>query len=347
MSKLESAFISVGLAAAAGVIIWGVWGLPGITSKVDRETTPSASASASASTSASTSASVQISTTEAAAASPQKALTVSAPKSSLLAAARADKSLDPLRAEAAILDYERARYHPLHFTPRISAAKDGECLVCHEEILTHKPHPETPAGLKASDVRAWYQTLDTYLGEQESFHYRHIESPFAKQVMNLSCNFCHQGNDPREELPRGMRQSTAQDDSQRPDRTLRKTVNPTETCLRCHGAMPDPVNIMGLEGPWPQVRTDFEDAETANGCLICHGDGFRSTRHQVTYLNAEAIETAAQQSSDVCLGCHGGRQWYRTAYPYPRNPWPDMDEEVPDWAKDRPTASDPAYRLTK
>jgi len=34
------------------------------------------------------------------------------------------------------------------------------------------------------------------------------------------------------------------------------------------------------------------------------------------------------------------------SFPYPRNPWPGMDAEVPDWAVGRPTASDPHHAFT-
>jgi hypothetical protein len=65
----------------------------------------------------------------------------------------------------------------------------------------------------------------------------------------------------------------------------------------------------------------------------------------VNYLRADAIEAAGKQSSDVCYGCHGGRSWYRSSYPYPRHEWPGMDKEVPDWARDRPTSSEPRFLL--
>ena len=128
--------------------------------------------------------------------------------------------------------------------------------------------------------------------------------------------------------------------------TNRKVVNPSETCLLCHGTMPGPVNIMGLPGPWPEARKDLESAEAPNGCLTCHAELFRTNRHKVTYLNAATIENLATESSDVCYGCHGGRAWYMTSYPYPRHAWPDMHATaVPDWAKDRKTESDPRYAI--
>ncbi len=256
-----------------------------------------------------------------------------------------DAKVAALTAEVEGMDYERARYHPLHFPPMINQASNEECLVCHSEIMTAKPREASPAGVPASDTIAWYQTLATYEGPQETFHYRHLQSDFAKAVMNMQCTFCHKGNDPREESPDLMVGRAAYSAAPTPEFTLRKMVNPSTTCLRCHGAMPDPENIMGLSGPWHESRADFEDEETPNGCLTCHGEfGFRTNRHNVTYLNARTIEDLATASSDTCYGCHGGRKWYRISYPYPRHPWPDMDTETPEWAQGRPTASDPEYQ---
>ncbi|MFB2531556.1 cytochrome c family protein [Paracoccus sp. p3-h83] len=249
------------------------------------------------------------------------------------------------------MDYERARHHPLHYPPQIAQASDQECLVCHAEILDHKLRDESPAGLKTDSTIAWYQTLATYDGAQADFHSRHMTSDFAQATMNLTCNFCHKGNDVREETPDMMPNRAAfSADPAQPEFTLRKMVNPETTCLRCHGAMPDPENIMGLAGPWHEIRADMEDVTSddpllANGCLSCHKDLFRTNRHAVTYLKAATIEDLAEAGSDTCYGCHGGRQWYRISYPYPRHPWPGMDPAVPDWAKDRPTASDPEYAL--
>lgn len=251
--------------------------------------------------------------------------------------------------EAAIpaMDYEAARYHPLHFQPAIATASSAECLACHKEIVSNDVRAESPAGLKAEDSLAWYQTLDTYAGAQADFHWRHIESDFAKSVMKLECSFCHKGSDPREESPDMMPGRDHYTAAATPEFTLRKMVNPSETCLLCHGAMPDPVNIMGLGGSWPEVRADMEYAEAPNGCLSCHAETFRTNRHQVNYLNAATIEDLARNgTSDTCYGCHGGRQWYRISYPYARHPWPGMDTEtVPDWAADRPTSSKPEHQI--
>ncbi|PLX39618.1 MAG: hypothetical protein C0606_03740 [Hyphomicrobiales bacterium] len=235
--------------------------------------------------------------------------------------------------------YDSARWDPIHFKPAIDKATDEDCLACHKEILERTPQEASPAGVKASETLAWYQTLDTYSGDQMTFHQRHLTSPFAKQVMNLSCTFCHQGNDPREESP-GPHVAGAEAGAF----TLRKMVNPETTCLRCHGQYD--YELMGT-GPWHEFRADLEDEESPNGCLSCHEELFRTVRHQVTYLNAEAIEEAAKKGSDVCYGCHGGRAWYRISYPYPRHAWPDMDEEIPDWAKDRPTESEARFRKTE
>lgn len=261
-----------------------------------------------------------------------------------------------IEAELPALDYERARHHPIHYPPMIDTAADGECLVCHKDINDHTPRTESPAGLRADLALAWYQTLDTYVPQegigQSDFHWRHSQGPMAEQTMNMSCNFCHRGNDPREESPDMMPLRAAfSADPKKPEFTLRKMVNPSETCLLCHGAMPDPVNIMGLGGHWTEVRADMEDQTSndpmvANGCLSCHGELFRTNRHNVTYLKAASIEDLAQAGSDTCYGCHGGRAWYNISYPYARQPWPGMDTEtVPEWAVDRPTEVDPRWAM--
>jgi len=265
-----------------------------------------------------------------------------------IAAAKAIASLAAVKKRAASADYERARFDPVHFKPAIDFASNEACLVCHQEVMTNKPRAATPAGVKASETLAWYQTLDTYQGNQETFHWRHLQSPFARQVMDLSCNFCHQGNDPREESPHvtarhadGSNASNWRNDA--PAFTLRKHVNPSETCLRCHGAFP--AENMGLSGSWHENREGLENAEMPNGCLSCHAELFRTMRHQVAYLKAGEIEKLAAKSSDTCFGCHGGRQWYRISYPYPRHAWPNMPEDKPDWASDRPTESEARFKL--
>jgi hypothetical protein len=234
-------------------------------------------------------------------------------------------------------DYQQARWHKLHFKPAIDTATNEQCLACHQEILTGKVRETSPAGLKAANAEAWYQTLDTYAGSQDTFHARHLTSAFAKEVMDLKCVFCHQGADPREKAPGSH--ATGQEPAAF---TLRKTVDPSQTCLKCHGQFPN--QNMGLD-PWVQVREGLETPETPNGCLTCHAEQFRTVRHQVSYLKADAIEALAKTKADACYGCHGGRAWYRISYPYPRHPWPGMDAAVPDWAKDRPSESEAKYRL--
>lgn len=226
-------------------------------------------------------------------------------------------------------DYERARWHPIHFKPAIDDATNEQCLSCHQEVLDRKVLEQSPAGVKSADVLAWYQTLSSYEGLQDTFHRRHLVTPLAKQVMNMQCNTCHQGNGLREE-------ALVPPDHSNSDFSLRKAVN-SEICLMCHGA--NPYKLMGLPSPWSESRSMFQD-----NCLLCHA-GIRTTRHQVNFLKADAIEEAAKKDSDVCYGCHGGRQWYRIPYPYPRHAWKGMAEEIPDWAKERATESEPRFKI--
>ena len=218
-------------------------------------------------------------------------------------------------------DYHASAWDPIHFSPAIDSATDEQCLNCHQEILDRKVLPSLPAGVPTESTLAWYQTLTTYQGPQDTFHRRHLVTPLAKELMDMKCNTCHQGNDPRE-------QAVIPPDTQNTGFTLRKQVNP-EVCLMCHGD--NPYQIMGLPSPWEESSEMFQ-----NNCLLCHA-GIRTTRHQVNYLKADAIEKAAKENSDVCFGCHGGRQWYRIAYPYPLNSWKGMAKDIPDWAKDRTT----------
>jgi nitrate/TMAO reductase-like tetraheme cytochrome c subunit len=218
------------------------------------------------------------------------------------------------------LDYERARWHPLHFKPAIETATNEQCLACHPSIIQAQVKTQSPAGVESQNSLAWYQTLSVYVGEQETFHRRHLVTPLAKELMALQCNTCHQGHDPREE-------AVIPPMSKKTSFTLRKTVNPETTCLKCHGQFNS--NLMGLPAPWHEIREIMGD-----NCLVCHAT-IRTTRHQVDYLNSEAIEKAGQKNADACYVCHGGLAWYRISYPYPRHPWPGQSKYLPDWAKER------------
>ncbi|MBU1653816.1 MAG: hypothetical protein KJ558_03115 [Gammaproteobacteria bacterium] len=230
--------------------------------------------------------------------------------------------------KAGSTSYLQAKWDPIHFKPTIDQAKDEDCLACHKEVLEHSVRTASPAGVKAADTLAWYQTLDTYQGEQDSFHRRHLVTGYAKQVMDLKCTTCHQGNDPREE--------TLGSSADGPTAAVqRKQVDPM-ICAQCHGK--HNTQVMGLPpGDWRETGAAFQ-----NNCLLCHA-AIRTSRHQVNFLKADAIETAGKENPDVCFGCHGGRAWYRVNYPYPRHPWPGSGPQTPDWAKDRPTASEARF----
>ena len=240
-----------------------------------------------------------------------------------LSAGAADQAAPPT-------DYHQAKWDPVHFKPAIDQAKDADCLACHAEVLKPSVSAQSPAGVTASEALAWYQTLDTYKGEQDTLHRRHLASDYAKQVMDLKCNTCHQGNDPRDETA----DSSATGD---PNLTQRKHVDPN-ICLMCHGK--HNASVMGIPpGDWREIGAAYNF-----NCMICHA-AIRTQRHEVNFLKPKAIEEAAADNPDVCFGCHGGRAWYMIAYPYPRHAWPGMDPAAPDWAKDRKTESDPRYAI--
>lgn len=228
-------------------------------------------------------------------------------------------------------DHQRARYDPIHFKPAIDTARDEQCLQCHGEVLKPSVRSASPSGVRAETASAWYQQTSTYKGAQDTFHRRHRETELARGLMKLSCNTCHQGHDPRDEHPQTS--ATSQRDG---GFDFRKLVS-AQTCLKCHGQMN--YQVMGLPEPWVKSREMFQ-----NNCMLCHA-AIRTQRHQVSYLNAEAIEQAGASNGDSCYGCHGGRSWYRIPYPYARNAWPGMDPAVPDWARHRPTQSEARFRL--
>lgn len=234
-------------------------------------------------------------------------------------------------ARAADGNYYGAKWDPLHFAPASETATDAQCLACHREVLEANVRRTTPAGVTAEEALAWYQTLNTYEGPQETLHRRHLVTDYAKKVMDLKCVTCHQGNDPREDNAHA-----SADAGHTLKARLRKMVNP-ETCLMCHGK--NNYKVMGLPTPWSESGQLFN-----NSCLTCHA-AIRTTRHEVNFLNPKAIEEAGKEDSDVCYGCHGGRVWYRIEYPYPRHPWPGMAKDVPDWAKGRPTESEARFKV--
>jgi hypothetical protein len=231
----------------------------------------------------------------------------------------------PAPAREASIDYLRSTYSPLHFRPAAETARDDECLACHREVLDDRVRDKTPFGRAADATLADYQRLSTYGGGQDTFHRRHMVTPLARKLMNLRCNTCHLSHDPRDEAQGSSASQPASDASF----TLRKQVNVEAVCLKCHGQMN--WRVMKLGAPWPKVRE-----EKPNGCFDCH-DKTRTVRHQVPYLDADAIEAAGRENSDVCYGCHGGRAWYRISYPFTRHPWPSMPEKTPEWAKERRT----------
>jgi len=227
-------------------------------------------------------------------------------------------------------NYYNAKYNDIHNKPNIDKATNEDCLSCHQEILDRKIKSKSAVGVNAQDSKAWYQTLETYEGKQDTFHNRHLNTSYAKDVMKLQCNTCHQGNDPREEAVGSHATQSPSNDF-----TLRKSVNP-DTCLKCHGKFN--YSVMNLPGDWNEFGETF-----GNDCLSCHS-AIRSNRHDVNYLHKENIEKlAAEKGSDVCYGCHGGRSWYKATYPYPRHSYEGMPEEIPEWAKDRPTESEDRF----
>ncbi len=214
-------------------------------------------------------------------------------------------------SESQSTNYNRARWNPIHFKPAIMAATNEQCLICHMEILDKVPRKTSPAGLTIKNSLAWYQTLSTYEGDQDTFHRRHIMSNYSKRIMNLGCTTCHQGNDPREEVPNSS--STTQEGL-----TMRKSVDPY-ICAMCHAQYN--FTKMGVPGPWPDNSTLFADT-----CLTCHVAIKLERHHGISFLNAEGIEELAKKDSNVCYGCHGGRAWYRINFPYTEKKWPGLGD---------------------
>lgn len=234
-------------------------------------------------------------------------------------------------SKAAASGYDRARWDPIHFKPAITNATNYQCLACHKEILERKPLKASPAGVKSEGSLAWYQTLSTYNGEQETFHRRHMSLEYANQVMDLKCTTCHQGIDPREEVS-GSSKTTEK------GLTMRKVSDPY-VCAMCH-AQHD-YKRMGMTEPWPQAKKIFQDS-----CMTCHA-AIKTERHQgITFLKADAIEKLGKEDSDVCYGCHGGRAWYKMAFPYHTKQWPGWGD-VPAGAASKYSKSGAAPAVVK
>ncbi len=254
----------------------------------------------------------------------------------------------PVSQNAALAESQqshiKARMDPLHFKPAIETATNEQCLQCHQEILQRKPREVTQAGVKSEDTLAWYQTVHTYVGKQDTFHRRHLRHLLAESdplnapddadpppiLMTLNCNTCHQGHNINKEVTSDVHSSYSQP-------AFGKKVA-TETCLMCHGKF-DYNTMPGITGPWLEVADAF-----SNNCMACHSI-FRTNSHNVNFLNKEGIQQAGATDGETCFGCHGGRSWYKIAYPYARNPWPGMSPIIPHWAKDRATKSRPRFLI--
>lgn len=244
-------------------------------------------------------------------------------------------SLPTNKLEKQIASHIKARMDALHFKPAIKTASNAQCLQCHQEILQRKPRDVTLAGVKTKNTLAWYQTVDTYQGEQDTFHRRHMRHLLAEPgaspvLMRLNCNTCHQGHNINKEVTSDVHRNYSQP-------AMSKEVDPN-TCLMCHGKF-DYNTMPGVVGPWSVMAASYN-----NDCMMCHRV-FRTNAHDVNYLNKEVITQAGTANGEVCYGCHGGRSWYGIAYPYPRNTWLGMSPIIPEWAKNRPTTSQPRFLI--
>ncbi len=137
-------------------------------------------------------------------------------------------SLEPDAARPAMPDYLRAIWNPLHFRPAIETARDEQCLACHREVLEDRVLAKSPAGLDAARVKAWYQELATYAGDQETFHRRHLVTPFAQRVMSLRCNTCHAGIRTNRHKVNYLKAEAIEAAGQ----------ENSDSCFGCHGARP-------------------------------------------------------------------------------------------------------------
>ena len=125
-------------------------------------------------------------------------------------------------------------------------------------------------------------------------------------------------------------------------------VNPSETCLRCHGAMPargdhgsaralarDPLrtsNSPRSAQRVPELPRRHLPHRTASGELPATRPNIEEIGRWGSAPTAATAATAAAPGTAI-------------SYPYPRHAWPDMDEEVPEWALGSAERVRPQYAL--
>jgi hypothetical protein len=182
----------------------------------------------------------------------------------------------------------RASYSPLHFKPAIDTATDAQCLACHKEVLEDKPRVASPAGVRAADSIAWYQRTSTYSGEQDSFP---SPAPGDADGAGLDEPALHH-------LPSGPGPARGSagllGDGDAPDRS------PASPCASRSIRKPPASSATASFRPrrsWacpargPRSRTCSRTT-----AWRCHA-AIRTNRHQVSYLNADAIEAAAREGT--------------------------------------------------
>lgn len=191
--------------------------------------------------------------------------------------------------------YERARLSDVHIDSAKKGIQDSACLACHQEIFDAEGAvlAAIDPAIDLSKLKPWYQDVTTYQGPQLRFHYRHLKTPLATSIMDLSCVFCHENTEVRATYPG--------EDS---GGSFRKQVS-GETCLLCHGQFPQAHRMS-----WPALQT----AVGGQDCLACHNaETLRNVVKKVDYLQADKIVAQGQDNAALCYGCHGGRAWYQKA----------------------------------
>lgn len=192
--------------------------------------------------------------------------------------------------------YERSRLSDVHTDSAKKGIQDATCLNCHQDIFDADGAvlAATDPTIDLSKLKPWYQDVKTYQGPQLRFHYRHLKTPLATSIMNLSCVFCHENTEVRATYPG--------EDS---GGSFRKQVSSETKCLLCHGQFP-PAHGMS----WPALQKTIG----GQGCLACHQvDTLSTILGEVAYLKADKIVAQNQDNAVLCYGCHGGRAWYQKA----------------------------------